>query len=414
MNLETTVLFLLVVSSATSAPTFACCQHMPPEICCEREPRDLSAGATPRAIQAAKAWESLWKLITHPKTAYLERLFLAKQAPSVFSVDFLPILMSTLGQLEQEEDLHNWGLVAVNRSNAFDMENWFGKRNRTVEQLLESLPRAKRRRALFGHVWVLPRSQTGEFPAGGWKSYEVAPWPLQVKNALWRLLSDSRPREQSNQERWIEVAMTMPVSTDREASLFVSAVSGVAKNLRALERLRRILIEPHFNEAARNFAADLPGRSLDLGPTELQDLAQILLLDLLSSQQDRFVKNEGLRRAYALKRLCDPEPTVPCNPEPATLVLELSRLASDAAAGSNYDRYYSFALPIQELLNTPISIEGRSPSNEIEAQSVLTEFQRGLTAQRSELERRANEEAPRLAAMRLRLSRAANPEGGVP
>lgn len=412
--MRTIALLFLMMLSAIANPALACCTHMPPEICCERQPRDLAAGATPRAVRAAESWDSLWKLISHPKTTFLERLFLARQAPGVFPVDRLPFLMGVLGQLEAEEDLHNWGLKAVNRSNAFDMEGAFPRRNTTWLNFMKSLPGAERRRKLLGYSWVLPRSQTGESPPGGWKSYEAAPWPLQVQQALWRLLGECKPRERTAQERWIQVAMTMPGSTEREASLFVASVSGVPKSLGAMERLRRILIEPRFRLAAWLLAAQLPGDSLDLEGAELQDLGQIFLLDLLSSPQDRHLKSEGTRGGRALKASCDPSRGRPCNAGPATLILELSRRATDGGQGSDYERFYGFVLPIQELVDRPFLPESVSPRNELEAEKALEQFGRWLAVQKADLELKASVEAPRLAAMRLRLSAAAQTEGGFP
>lgn len=173
----------------------------------------LTSAAVSEAITTPN---KLWAFLTDPRTPYRQRMAAAMQGRFIFPVIWLVRLVTLMETLQQEQDLHLWGLTP-----------WPGKFGALIPPPLA--PR-NRMRHILGYLWVAPEKPSGvepveEIPA----EMDTAPWPLQLQQALALLYIHIRPvthvlkntADESYAMKWYAEAFKLPCETDRQALRFV-------------------------------------------------------------------------------------------------------------------------------------------------------------------------------------------------
>jgi hypothetical protein len=307
-----------------------------------REPdaSELMELRTPPIAQALQSAEALWNFVTLPEPFYRERRAAALQGRKLVPLEWLPKLKRSLGELTREQSLHNWGMQF------HPLDSRGGARTDT------SSPRR-----ILGQVWKPPADRI-DFPLKP-EEREQAPWPWQVQQALQDLFSGLvpstyAPLQRDKAEAYLSTVLTMPCDSDEEARWLVEAAEASShfKTPAVMAALRNIAVNRRMPDTA-SYAAQLYAdatrlwddpRSWPLGYAGLLDILRRTPHTSARHQAAYSVRNlrVGFRGGKEYRR-----------PIPAAVIVEMSHLALDPRAGSDWDRLYIYAFSICEALEDP-------------------------------------------------------------
>jgi hypothetical protein len=302
----------------------------------------LKAVNSARITAALQSADALWAFVTAPEPNYLERRAAAYQARGLVPVTWLPKVWAAIGELRREEREHGFGLKPPPLSSLA----WTPPR-----------PPAQGVRQILGHSWTAP-VQPLDYPLTP-KEREEAPWPWQVREALRDLNaglfpSTYAPLDRGKADAYLSAVLTIPCGTDDEAQWFVEAVQGSShyKTPAIMGALRNIATNPRLPIAAIHAATTYADatrlwndpRSWALGAAGLVDILRNT--PHVEARKTAAHSVRSLREAFADGRTGR-------RPLPAAVILELSRLALDAAAGDEWTRLYAYAFSVVDALDDP-------------------------------------------------------------
>jgi hypothetical protein len=302
----------------------------------------LKAVNSARITAALQSAEALWAFVTAPEPSYLERRAAAYQAKGLVPVTWLPKVWAAIGELRREEREHGFGL-----------------KPHPLSSLAWTPPRGPARgvRQILGHSWTAP-VQPLDYPLTPTER-EEAPWPWQVREALRDLNAGLIPRtyaplERAGADAYLSAALAMPCGTDDEAQSFVEAVQGSShyKTPAIMGALRNIATNPRLPIAAIHAGTTYADATRLWNDPRSWALGAAGLVDMLrnsphvEARKTAAYSARSLREAFADGRTRR-------RPLPAAVILELSRLALDPAAGDEWTRLYAYAFSVVEALDDP-------------------------------------------------------------
>ncbi len=313
--------------------------------------RDLLKVESPTVEQLIGDPEALFAFIIDPRTPLLERHVAAVRA-ELPSTPWIGRTLSALRELEDEEEIHDWGLRKINCTNAY-FRKLVDRKLRVAKTVREMAP-TERVRHVLGEEWVLGDELSRFWPATRQELAE-APWPLQVKTALTRLLRSSSPKASDSSsaekkaaaDRWFRTWLNLPMQSDRQAREFVRwTLNERYKNASVIARYQEILKEPEFEGAAMGIAMGLGRQLLEFwNHPRRQHVGQVLIIDTLRSEQSPKVKAYVAAAVDELREWPDypSDDTRPLR-EPRSSVLEISRQALREENGKAWDRLYMYVM----------------------------------------------------------------------
>jgi hypothetical protein len=303
----------------------------------------LRAVRSARITAALQSADALWAFVTAPEKSYHERRAAAYQAKGVVPVAWLPKIWAAIGELRREEQVHGFGL----KPHPISSIVWMPPR-----------PPAQGPRQIFGHSWTVP-AEPLDYPLTP-KEREEAPWPWQVKEALRDLNaglfpSTYAPLERDKADAYLTAVLTMPCGTDEEAQWFVAAVQGSShyKTPAIMAALRNIATNPRHPIAAVHVGTSYADATRLWNDPRSWAVGAAGLVDILRTTTNREARQtaaysvRSLREGFATNGRAMPRPL------PATVVLEMSRLALDPAAGDEWTRLYVYVFGVIKALDDP-------------------------------------------------------------
>jgi hypothetical protein len=301
---------------------------------------ELQAVRSDRLTRALRSPDDLWAFVTLPEPMYLERRAAAYQAKGLVPVTWLPKIWRAIGELRREQAASEFGL----KSHPMSATVYMPQR-----------PRREGPRQILGHPWV-PPAQPLDYPLTP-KERERAPWPWQVQEALSDLTgvlvpSTYAPLEREKADAYLAAVLTMPCSTDEEATWLISAVQGSShyKTPAIMATLLNIALNPRLPLAAVQVGTTYADATRMWNDPRSWDLGATGLLEILRNsphpegRRSAAYGAKSLREAFASGRTTS-------RPVPAAVILELSRLALDPAAGDEWTRLYVYAFSVVEALD---------------------------------------------------------------
>ena len=353
---------------------------------------DLGAVRSARITRALRSPDDLWAFVTSPEPIYLERRAAAYQAKGLVPVTWLPKIWRTLGELQREQAVDDFGLKPHPMSSVAYMPRG---------------PRRESPRQILGHTWS-PPPQPIDYPLTP-EEREKAPWPWQVEEALRDVIggltpSTYAPLEREKADAYLAAVLTMPCTTDDEATWLVSAVQSSShyKTPAIMATLRNIALNPRLPRAAVQAGSTFADATRLWNDPRAWDLGAAGLLDILRSSPH----TEGRRNtAYSARSLREAfaDGRTSSRPVPAAVILEMGRLALDPSAGDDWTRLYVYAFSAIEALDEkPFVPDRRMDPASPDVQRRLRDFAAWLEMHRRELDALAAAQRPALdAAERL-------------
>ena len=301
---------------------------------------DLRAARSPDLEKALESPAHLVAYVTVPQTPYLERLAAVVQGARFVPVEQMPTVLEDLDELRAEEAIHNWGLLP----------NPHAARPQRVRTSAAPDPR----RTVLGRPWTLPPQPT-PFPLT-WEQESRAPWPWQVEQALDAMVNAMVPTYGNivAEQRWLDVALTMPCDTDAQANRFVVATT-------LASRLKTPAVMKRWLELAGNSQMPVTqaciarslGEAVRLWDDDRAEwLGQLVGLALLEHGSSDAKLNAAWGMPHMRKRFTKSGTEIE-RPVPASCVLAAARLALDPSTGDEWTRLYSFAFPVCSTVDGP-------------------------------------------------------------
>ncbi len=313
-----------------------------------RELLKVDSPAVDQLTDNPAAW---FAFIVDSGTPFLDRQVAAVRAELPVT-PWIERTLSALRQLEDEEEIHHWGLRKINCTNAY-LRRLAERKRRVAETVLIMAPQDRVRQVL-DEEWVLENELSRFWPVTQ-EEFAEAPWPLQVKNALTMLLHSSSPEagagssseSRAEADRWFRAWLNLPMQTDRQAKEFVRwTLNERYKNASVMARYHEILREPEFEDAALQIAMGLGRQVLEFwNHPHRQHVGQVLIIDTLRSEQAPRVKAYVAAAVDALREWPSypGEDTRPL-PEPRSSIFEISRQALREENGKAWDRLYLYLM----------------------------------------------------------------------
>jgi hypothetical protein len=366
----------------------------------------LSAAETERLLASLRDPETYWTFLIAPDTPYLERCTAAENAHTALPISCVPRLVTARHELELERRLHGFGLRAHPRSAIAGVYS-------------DSRGNVPRHRILLGSSWEIP-PKLGDYPLT-WAEQVCAPWPWQVEQALERAFSEMLPRgDAARAKSWLDVTLTMPWTSDEEATLFVdtSRWAMSTTNVAVLARWRAIALGSGRHEAAQHVGSNLSEVIRRCQDPHGRELGELIAVDILRESTCAAAR---VNVAYGLSSWGWYPGTSEGSKDqkrerkeriPATAILALARDAIGGRgtdASSEWNRYYDYAASCIECLdNPPFAIDRRMDPQSPEVHTTLERFTTWFRSHESELEQAAVGEKARLDADRQLLLDAMN------
>lgn len=301
---------------------------------------ELQAVRSDRVTRALRSPDDLWAFVTSPEPTYLERRAAAYQAKGLVPVAWLPKIWRAIGELRREGAADDFGLKPHPLSSIVYMPRG---------------PRPEGPRQILGHAWT-PPAQPLDYPLTP-KEREGAPWPWQVQEALRDLNasllpSTYAPLEREKADAYLAAVLTMPCATDEEATWLISAVQGSShyKTPAIMATLRNIALNPRLPLAAVQVGTTYADATRLWDDPRSWDIGAAGLLEILRNSPHTEGRRNTAYSARSLReRFADGRTT--SRPVPAAVILEMSRLALDPAAGDEWTRLYVYAFSVIEALD---------------------------------------------------------------
>ena len=340
-------------------------------------PDDLLKHSTLALEEALKGPERLLSFIAEPGTSYKERRAATLRGAAVVPPEFVPRLMKMIGELRDEQRLHQWAI----EPHPHDATPFLRRPNINV---------TPRKRSVLGHEWTVPE-QSQPYPTS-FDQESAAPWPWQVQQCLDDLLiwMASRGRETGGPgfgDRWMEACLTMPASSDREALLVVEATLGGSwmhhKSIAVMQRYLAVALDPQLPQAAAVLASRLGEECWLWQDPAARDIGDVVTAAIIERSPHPEAR---ARAAYGIRHLTENAPAEPV----LSVFAACERATKDEI--DPWDRLYVFAISAASGLREPPIPTDRDPMvrpGSSEAATMLATFEKWYAQRRPELVERA-------------------------
>jgi len=156
------------------------------------------------------------------------------------------------------------------------------------------------------------------------------------------------------EQRWLDVALTMPCETDAQANRFVVAttLASQLKTTAVMKRWRELAGDSRMPITQACIARSL-GEAVRLWDDDRAEwLGQLVGLALLEHGRPDAKLNAAWGLPHMRKRFTANGKEI-ARPVPASCVLAAARLALDPSTGDDWTRLYSFAFPVCSTVDDP-------------------------------------------------------------
>jgi len=364
----------------------------------------LQAVRSDRITRALRSPDDLWAFVTSAEPMYLERRAAAYQAKGLVPVTWLPKIWRAIGELRREQASSEFLLKSHPISATVYMPQG---------------PRREGPRSILGHTWT-PPAQPIDYPLTP-RERERAPWPWQVQQALNDLTgglvpSTYSPLEREKADAYLAAVLTMPCATDEEATWLISAVQSSShhKTPAIMATLLNIALNPRLPLAAVQVGTTYADATRLWNDPRAWDLGAAGLLEILRNSPHIEGRRTAAYSAKSLReRFADGRTT--SRPLPAAVLLEMSRLALDPAAGNEWTRLYVYALSVVEALDEKpfLPQRGMDPASP-DVQRRLKDFAAWFAEHRRELDALAAAQHPAIDAAQRILAQTTTCRAGSP